>query len=252
MVAACFGPWRPKGTSRKEDQVSSSDQDQAGDLLIQEVDEDLRREQYLKLWQAYGKYAIALAAMIVVAVAGHQAWQGWKERQFQSEAARYQAAEDLLAAGKQADASAKFLELVAENKGGFSMLAGFRRAELQVEAGDESAAIASYEALSHGNAPQEFRDLALVKGAMLALDKDDPEALAKRLQPISDGAGPWRFTATELLALVASRRGDNATAAALFKRLADDADAPQSIRARAAEMTVLFGGAPQAAKAQKG
>jgi hypothetical protein len=232
--------------------LSASDQDKAGDLLIQEVDEDLRREQYLKLWQAYGKYAIAGAVAIVLAVAGHGAWLYWKEKRFQADAARYQAAETLLAAGKQADAAAKLGEIMAENKGGFSMLAGFRRAEMQVEAGDVAAAIASYEALSHSNAPQVFRDLAVVKGAMLALDKDDPEALAKRLQPISEGANPWRFTASELLALLANRRGDKAQAATLFKRLADDPAAPQSIRARAAEMSTLLGGAPQAGTAQKG
>jgi hypothetical protein len=232
--------------------LSSNDKDQAGDLLLQEVDEDLRREQYLKLWQAYGKYAIAGGVAIVLAVAGHQAWLAWKEKQFQTEAARYQAAEALLATGNKTDGAAKLSEIFAGNKSGFSMLAGFRRAEMQVEAGDEAAAIASYEALSHGTAPQLFRDLAVVKGAMLALDKDDPEALAKRLQPISEGTNPWRFTATELLALLANRRGDKNQAASLFKRLADDADAPQSIRARAAEMSTLFGGAPQSGAGQKG
>ena len=221
-------------------------------MLIQEVDEDLRRDQYLKLWKAYGKYAIAGAVAIVLGVAGHQAWQGYKDRQFQANAARFQAAEDLIAAGKQAEANTKLAEIAADNKSGFSMLAGFRRAQMQVEAGDDAAAIASYDALAHGDAPQVFKDLAVLKGAMLALDKDDPEALAKKLQPIADKGNPWRFTATELLALVANRRGDKAQAVKLFKGLTDDTEAPQAIRARAAEMLTVLGGAPEAGAAQKG
>jgi len=232
--------------------LSGKEQDQAGDLLIQEVDEDLRREQYAKLWKAYGKYAIGGAVAIVLGVAGHQAWLGYKDKQFQQEAARFQAAQDLVTAGKPADAAAKLAEISADNKGSFSMLAGFRRAQMQMEAGDEAGAVAAYEALSKSTAPQVFRDLAVVKLAMLTLDKDDPEALAKRLQPITESSNPWRFTATELLGLLANRRGDKAQAVSLFKKLQDDAEAPQAIRARAAEMLSVLGGAPMAGAAQKG
>jgi hypothetical protein len=231
--------------------LTGNEQDHVSDMLIQEVDEDLRRDQYLKLWKAYGKYAVAGAVAIVLGVAGHQAWLGYKDKRFQQSAARFQAADDLITAGKPAEAETRLAE-IAGDKGGFAMLAGFRRAQMQVEAGDEAGAIASYDALSHGDAPQVFRDLAVLKGAMLALDKDDPEALSKRLQPIADKSNPWRFTATELLALVANRRGDKAQAVKLFKGLADDSEAPQAIRARAAEMLTVLGGAPEAGAAQKG
>ena len=47
--------------------------------IFQEIDEDLRRERAGKLWQKYGKYVIAAAALIVLAVA---AWRGleWYQR----------------------------------------------------------------------------------------------------------------------------------------------------------------------------
>jgi len=139
MLAAKCRQVRPK-SCRDEDHLSVDQEDKAGDLLIQEVDEDLRREQYLKLWQLYGKYAIAGVIAIVLGVAGHQAWLTWRDRQFQTEAAAYQAAETLLTAGKTSEGIAK-LDQIAAGKDGFAMLAAFRRAELQAALAQAHAAV---------------------------------------------------------------------------------------------------------------
>ncbi len=229
-----------------------NDQDPTGDLLIKEVDEDLRREQYLKLWRAYGKYAIAGVVLIVLGVAGHQAWLGWRDKQFQKEASEFAAAEDLITAGKTHEAEVKLAEVAAHDGGGFPMVAAFRRAQLQSEAGDLTGALATYDALSHSGAPVLFRDLATLKGALLTLDSADPETLVKKLQPLADSGNPWHYTATEALALLANRRGDHTQAVSYYQKLADDAGAPQDIRARATEMLAALGGATAAAKPEKG
>ncbi len=232
--------------------MSVKDQDQAGDLLLREVDEDLRREQYIRLWRAYGKYLIAALIAVILGVAGHQVWQNWRAQKFQAEAANYQAAEQLLASGKQSEGMAKLAEIAKDANGNFATVAGFRRAALQIEAGDSSAALATYESLSHSDAPPAMRDLAILKGAMLVLEKEDPSILTKRLLPLAEPSNPWHYSATELLALLAERRGDKSQAAGYYKQLADDAGTPQNIRARAAEMLTVLGGAPQPGKPEKG
>jgi hypothetical protein len=45
------------------------------DQLAREVDEELRREQLLKIWEQYGTYIIALAALIIVGVGGVKYYQ---------------------------------------------------------------------------------------------------------------------------------------------------------------------------------
>lgn len=40
--------------------------------IFQEVEEDVRRERYEKLWKKYGNYIIALAVLIVAGVAAFQ------------------------------------------------------------------------------------------------------------------------------------------------------------------------------------
>ena len=45
------------------------------DSLAREVDEELRREQLLKLWEKYGTYVVAAIALIVVGVGGVKYYQ---------------------------------------------------------------------------------------------------------------------------------------------------------------------------------
>ncbi len=222
--------------------MNASNQDPAGELLLKEVDDDLRREQYLQFWRRYGKFAIVGAIVIVIGVAGHQAWLGWREGQFQRHASAFAAVQDLIKIGKQSEALASLAQIAGGKNGGFTVAAGFQRAQLQLEAGDNAAAIASYDALSQSDAPPILRDLALLKSAMLSLESDDPDMLARKLQPLSDPKNPWHSTAIEMLAVLAGRRGDTAQAITYYRQLADDLAAPQTIRARATEMLAVLGG----------
>ena len=37
--------------------------------IFQEIDEDLRQDKVARLWKAYGKYIVALAVLIILAIA---------------------------------------------------------------------------------------------------------------------------------------------------------------------------------------
>ena len=60
---------RPGRGARTREQMSD---------IFREVDEDLRREQYKRLWDRFGGYVIGLAVLIVVAVGGYKAWEWWE------------------------------------------------------------------------------------------------------------------------------------------------------------------------------
>jgi len=216
--------------------ADASDKDRASDLLIQEVDEDLRREQYQRLWRRYGAYAIAGAVAIVIVVAGWQAWQGWQKRQRLEEAGRYAAALALIDAGKSKEAEGA-LAVLSGDSSGFAVLAGMRRAELLAQDGDRKGAESVYEQIAASRAPSVLRDLAAIKEGLLALDDTgDTAAIEARVAALAVITNPWHFQATELQALFARKKGDQRRAAELFKQLADDAQAPAGLRDRAAEM----------------
>ncbi len=68
------------------------------------------------------------------------------------------------------------------------------------------------------------------------LESGDPADLAKRLEPLLAPKGAWRYSARELVAILALRTGDAGKARENFTALADDPKTPNGIRARAAEM----------------
>jgi len=225
--------------------ADARDEDRTGDLLVQEVDEDLRREEYLKLWRRYGAYIVAGVVAVVVVVAGYQAWQGWQKDQREKAASRYAAAIALADAGKTKDAEDALAKISADG-GGFAVLAGMRRAELLVTAGDTKGAVAAYQQLASSSVPETLRGLATLKAGMLVLNAPsdagiDSASVEGSVDALGSAGNPWYYQATELEALFARKKGDNAHAIELFKRLADDAQAPQGIRTRATEFLASLG-----------
>ena len=45
--------------------------------IFDEVDEEVRREQFKKLWERYGNLFVALAVLIVAAVGGWRGCEYW-------------------------------------------------------------------------------------------------------------------------------------------------------------------------------
>ena len=203
--------------------------------IIREVDEELRREQYEKLWRKYGTYAVGLAAVIVLAVGGFFQWQHYTQGQREERARQYEAAVQLSAAADPG-ASAALQALVAREDG-YGALAELQQAELKAKAGDVAGAVAIYEKMTADSAvDRSLRDLALILLALHSVDTAPPDQLTQRLQPLTAATNPWHYSALELTAVLARRQGDNAKAVQIFTGLADDLNAPQALRQRATEM----------------
>ncbi len=209
--------------------------DAATELLIQEVDEDLRREFYTRLWKKYGGLALGVAVAIVVSVAGYQVWTSQAAQKRAQEAAAFNTAVTTAPANRE-QALAQLGKLAAESDTGYATLAPFARAALYEQAGDMKAAAGEFAAIAaDADTPQLYRELAVLKGALLQLDTAEPNQIRSMVEPLAN-SGAWRHSATEVLALLALRQGDAAKARDIYRQLADDAGAPQGLRARAAEM----------------
>ena len=203
--------------------------------IIREVDEDLRRENFEKLWRKYGSYALGLAALIVLGVAGYYKWQDYTAHQREARAAQYDKALQLAAAADPGAPDA--LQAVAVGSDGYAALAQLEQAALKAKAGDLAGATAIYEKMTADSAiDQSIRDLALILLAMHTVDTAPPEQLTQRLQPLTAATNPWHYSALELTAVLARRAGDTGKAVQIFTDLADDLNAPQAMRQRATEM----------------
>jgi hypothetical protein len=203
--------------------------------VFREVDEEVRREQLLKLWRRYSKHAIAAALVVVVIVLGVLGWQKWQEQRRVERANAYIAAGSLPAA----QAVEAFGAMVGED--GYGILARLRRASLLAELGNNAEAISAFDAIATDSTlPQSYRDLALILYAQHALGRTNAGELVKRLEPLTAPDNPWRFEAMELTALAEIQTGDPKRARALFLTLADDPAAPAGLRGRAAEIAATL------------
>jgi hypothetical protein len=146
----------------------------------------------------------------------------------------------LVREGKNADAAKLFAGLAQEG-GGYGLLASFEEAELLAKSGDRKGAIAAYDNLAGSSGiDREFRDLAVLLSAMHGLPDGDPKIAVERLQRLTENGNPWRASALELTAAAKLKGGDRNGALDTYKTLADDQSAPQRLRARAAEMAAAL------------
>ena len=205
--------------------------------IFREVDEDLQRDKFKQLWEKYNVVAIAAAVALVAGTGGWQAWKAYRIHRDEANSERYMAAGRLAATGKTKEAIAAYAEIGKDAGGGYAALARLHEAALLAQMGDQAGASAVYdEVAADGGVERSLRDLATLLAVEHAGEKADAAALIKRLEPLTDAGNPWRYSAIELSAVLATRMGDVAKARTLYAQIADDGGAPASLRARAAEM----------------
>ncbi|HXC92123.1 MAG TPA: tetratricopeptide repeat protein [Stellaceae bacterium] len=208
--------------------------------IFREIDEELRRDNLLKLWSRYGRYVVAAAVLALAVAGGIAAWRAHQLSERQAQSARFASGLALARAGKNADAAAVFATIDKEG-GGYSVLASFENAALLAKAGKHNEAAAAYDRIAEASGlGPTFRQLAVLLSVMQGTLKSDPKAAIARLAPLTAAGTPWRPTALELTAAADLKLGDKKAALAIFKGLADDLAAPRSLRARAAEMAAAL------------
>ncbi len=218
--------------------------DQLEDALIREVNDELREEQMHKLWQRYGGFVVGIAILVVAIVAGYQGWKHYTTTTRLEEGERFYSASQLADVGDVQGAISAFQMLAADASTGYGALSQFQQAALLFNAGDAQGAMALYVQIAKENsADPAIAGLANVLGVALELNAGgyDRAGLELRLQAIAGDEQPYRFSARELLGLVALDAGDKENARALLTQLSDDATAPQSMRQRARDVVDSLG-----------
>lgn len=172
--------------------------------VFREVNEDLRREQLKQLWNKYGKFVVAIAVLIVVAVAAYQYLDARQQRQASESGDRFQATVDLYAAGDLVSAEAAFLALAEDGHGDYPTLALMSAAGIRAETGDIAGAAAAFDAVAlANNTDPALRDAARIRAALLLVDTEPLAAIRQRMEPFTEEGNPYRILAFEILAVAA-------------------------------------------------
>ena len=205
--------------------------------IFREVDEDIRKERYEKLWKRYRWWLLGITLALIIAVAAYVIIKEQNDARHIDEGRQFAAALGELEAGRLKSSADKFLALADSTDSGYLALARLRAADVLVQASDITGAIALYDELARDSrADLLYRELAILLAAEQLLDRAGPEEVMQRLALLVSGDGPWRSLASEITGIAQIRAGRNDAARAIFTELSDDARAPNGVRSRAQEI----------------
>ena len=197
--------------------------------IFQEVEEDVRREKFEKLWRTYGGYALAAAALLLLAVAGYEFWQRYQTTQREKDSLAFTAAQGLRDPNQAAKA---FADLAAKAGGGYVVLSRLEEANALAQAGKRDQAVALYKDIAAGDSGP-VGAAARLRAAWVLADRASRADLQTLLQPLLAPGGAWKQLAQEVLAYSDFRAGKTLVAASEFNQLAADPSAPEAVKGRA-------------------
>lgn len=206
--------------------------------LFREVDEEVRQEQFKKLWARYGNIVIGIGVLVILGVAGMEGWRYWQTKQSETAGDSFFAAAELATAGK-ADEAVKQFEAIG--KTGFADLARLRAAAELAATGKIDEAVKVYDALAaDGAVDQTLRDLARVRAAAVLSSTASFADIEARLKGFDAADNPWRHIAREIMASVQFRLKDYQGADKQVQAMLGDAATPPDVRRRALVMSQVL------------
>jgi hypothetical protein len=212
--------------------------------FFREVDEELRRSQIEAIWKKYANLIIGVAVAIVLATAAWRGYDYYQNRLSQQAGAKFEEAIDQARSGKSDEAERTLAGMLPDAPSGYRMLARFR---LAAETGkrDPAAGIKAFRDLAADTSlGSTMQDLARLRAAMLAADREPAAEVMKTLEPLATASNPWRHQARELLGLLALKSGDYEAAGRWFDQVVIDPQAPATLRQRVQQLSGLVAAGP--------
>lgn len=212
------------------------------ETFYREVDEELRRDQWVDYWKRYGKLVIAGFILFIAAIGGVIWWQNHRALQAGERAETMMSAFDDIAAGNKKAAQPKLDQLAQSGSQGYRAAALLTKADLAAEASDMPTAIATYRQIADSDDfDKPYRDLALVRMTAVEFDRLKPQAVIDRLKPLAVPDSPWFGSAGEMVAISMIKLNRPAEAGKLYAAIAKNRKVPDTIRSRAQQMASSLG-----------
>jgi hypothetical protein len=212
------------------------------DVLLREVDEAVRQDQYADFARRFGRPLIGLVVLGLAAFGGYLYWDHRQEQAMEQQSEALVGALDQIEAGNLKSGSERLDPIIAEGTGGARATARMLKAGVAMEQGnlDEAASLFA-EVAADGDAPQALRDLATIREVTASFDSMKPADVVARLKPLAIPGNSYFGSAGELVAIAYLEQGKKEEAGTLFAEIAKNEDVPETLRSRARQMAGLLG-----------
>jgi hypothetical protein len=207
------------------------------DSFIEEVNEEVRRDQLYGYVRKYGWIGV-LAVVSIVGFTGYLEWQ--KARTEMQAEALGDSVVSALEVDAPADRAAG-LEKLLSTAGSAAVVIELRRAGELQEAGQKDAALQVLDRVAASDADPVYTDMAKLKAVMLRGSDMDSAARDAALAALAAPGQPYRPLALEQQAIAALDGANTAHAIEIYTALFQDSQATDSLRNRATQMLVAMG-----------
>ncbi len=213
------------------------------DTFIREVNEQIRQDRASSLWQKYGRLVIAGAVLIVLGTAAKVYWDHYQSSVAAASGDKYLEAIELSGQGQHEQAMAVLQEIASDGSNGYPALAKMRLAAETAAQDDKAAALSMFDEIANNpSEPAVLREIARLRGGLLAVDLEGYEQVEVRLKDLAAAGNPFRHSAREALGIAALKAGNDQMALEWFTAVSEDANAQGGVRARAQVMLDLLAG----------
>jgi hypothetical protein len=214
----------------------------AEDVFVREVDEELQKDQMLGIWRQWGRWIVGALAAIIIGWGGFLYWQHRQMEAAGVQGEKFTRVMDSLQASNDAGVASELTDIEKAANGGYKAPAALVRAGVAVSKNDTKTAITAFKSVvDDPDAPQAWRDLALIRQTAVEFDTMKPEAIIARLKPVAVSGNPWFGSAGEMTAMAYLRMNKPDLAGRLFADMAKNESVPETIRSRSAEMANALG-----------
>lgn len=209
--------------------------------IFNEIDEDIRRERYLKLWKTYGKYLIIAIVLFLVVVSAYIAWQNYDKNKRKAEGKKFEKSIELVRSNSINQGILSFEKLANSSSSGYHELALFQQAGAYLKSGDPKKAVELYRTLvTDSKSDPIFQDLASLYIINLRFENVSDEEIRQLLAPLLIKGNPWNSSALELEGFRLIKNGKLLEAKSIFKKLSEDIKVPVGIRSRSSEILLIL------------
>jgi hypothetical protein len=212
------------------------------EAALREIDDAVRQDQLTNFGRRYGKPLIAAVVLLLLAFGAYLFWQNRQEQARERASETLVTALDQVEAGNLSTAEQQLRPLIEGDSNGHAAIARMLSAGIAAQNGNSRRAGEEFAAIADsGDVPTELRQLARVRQVAVQFDQLPPQRVIALLGDQARPGQPFFGSAGEMVAMAYLAQGNNQQAGSLFAQIARDKDVPETLGARARQMSGLLG-----------
>ena len=208
--------------------------------VFEEVEEQLRSEQYRALALKIAPWAAGLFALALAIAVGVWFLDTQREKAASSASQSYAQALEAFEQGRTGEAESLWTEVSKSSSKVYSSLALQHLGGLKLTGGSTADAVKMFDAAAAAAPDVLIADTARLKAVYALLDTSSLSEIRKRIDPLLKEGRPYRTEAREALAFAKLGAGDTAGARGDFVVISLVADAQDGARQRAQAAMALI------------